>query len=194
MISRLAEKAVDHIFPQDSLSRDDREVYIYGFFMLFSRIFFFLLTALWGMLLGVLLESVLLYAAFALIRAYAGGVHASRESTCTICTSLAMLLCCAAMRLCTQLKPALLPLVVLAFSAIVIGMLSPLDTEAKPLTEEEKREYRRKSILITFIILAAAILGLIVGIYRVFYPCVLSLFLESILLLAGMAGKTFRER
>jgi len=73
-------------------------------------------------------------------------------------------------------------------------MLSPLDTEAKPLTEEEKREYRRKSILITFIILAAAILGLIVGIYRVFYPCVLSLFLESILLLAGMAGKTFRER
>ena len=194
MISRLAEKAVDHIFPQGSLSRDDREVYIYGFFMLFSRIFFFLLTALWGVLLGVLLESVLLYAAFAMIRAYAGGVHASRESTCTICTSLTMLLCCAAIRLCTQLKPVLLPLAMLAFGVLVIGLLSPLDTEAKPLTEGEKREYRCKSIAAAIVISAAAILGLIFNMEKLFYPCVLSLFLESILLLAGKAERAYAER
>lgn len=189
MISRLSEKAVDSLFPHGSITQDDREVYIYGFFMLFSQIFFLMLAAFYGILLGVAVESILFYVAFSLIRGYAGGVHASKESTCTLCTSLAMLLAVVCIKLFIAFSSVALPLVMLVLSAVCILWLSPLDTEAKRLTQEEKKEYKKKSIIFTFIIFTAAILGLIFDMDRIFYPCVISLFLECLLLITGKAAE-----
>ena len=157
--------------------------------MLFSQIFFLLLAAFYGILLGVAVESILFYVAFSLIRGYAGGVHASKESTCTLCTSLAMLLAVVCIKLFMAFSSVALPLVMLVLSAVCILWLSPLDTEAKRLTQEEKKEYKKKSIIFTFIIFTAAILGLIFDMDRIFYPCVISLFLECLLLITGKAAE-----
>lgn len=185
MISKLSEKAVDVLSVHNYIAQDEKELYVYGFFMLFSKAFFFLLTVIYGVLFGIVLESILFYITFIVIRGYAGGVHASKESTCTICTSLAMLLCVAAIRACMELSLITVPLFLLALSTICILLLSPLDSAEKRLTEEEKKEYQKKSHVFTALILLAAILALICGLTRLFYPCVTSLLLESVLLIAG---------
>lgn len=194
MISKLSEKAVDVLSVHNCIAQDEKELYVYGFFMLFSKAFFFLLTIIYGMLFGVVLESILFYITFIVLRSYAGGVHASKESTCTICTSLAMLLCVAAIRACMELSLLAVPLMLLALSTICILFLSPLDSAEKRLMEEEKKEYRKKSYVFTALILLAAILALICGLTRLFYPSVTSLVLESVLLVAGKAKEVLSER
>lgn len=192
MISRMAEKAADVLSVHNCIAQDEKELYVYGFFMLFSKAFFLLLTVIYGVLFGVVLESVLFYITFTVLRSYAGGVHASKEHTCTICTSLAMLLCVAAIRACAELSLIAVPLVLLVLSTICILILSPLDSAEKRLTEEEKKEYRKKSYVFTTLILLAAILALLCGLTRLFYPCTASLFLESVLLILGKVKESER--
>ncbi len=185
MITKLAEKAANVLYTNDNLEQDDRELYIYSFFMLFSKAFYFLLTALLGLLFGIVLESIVFYIMFTVIRGYAGGVHASTERACMIFTSLSLLICTAAMKVCIDYSLVVLPIIMLVLSTISIIALSPLDTEEKRLPEEEKKVYRRKTHLFTTIILLVAVLSLICKYKPMFYPCVFSLFLESVLLFSG---------
>ena len=99
MISKLSEKAAEKLLVQDNLSQEDRELYVYGFFILFSKIFFFFLTVVYGLLIGNIVESILFYAIFTVIRGYAGGIHASNEKTCVFFTSLSLFFCIVAMTL-----------------------------------------------------------------------------------------------
>ena len=185
MITKLAEKAANVLCSNDNLEQDDRELYIYGFIMLFSKAFYFLLTALLGLMFGIVLESIVFYIMFSVIRGYAGGVHASTERACMISTSLSLLTCTAAMKVCIVYSLFVLPIIMLALSTISIIALSPLDTKEKRLSEEEKKVYRRKTHLFTTIILLVAVLSLSSKYAPMFYPCVFSLLLEGVLLLIG---------
>ena len=192
MISKLSEKAVDALLSHGDLPQEDRELYVYGFFMLFSKSFFFLLTFIYGALLGNIMESIIFYIMFTVIRGYAGGVHASKESTCTICTSLSLLLFVAGMRLCKDLSLVIAPLLFLLFSATCIFIMSPLDTEAKRLTKEEKKEYGKKSNVFTILILTAALSTLALGKTGMLYPSAAALTFESTLLISGKIISIFR--
>ena len=88
-----------------------------------------------------------------MIRGYAGGIHASNEKTCVFFTSLSLFFCIVAMKLCSDyfLIPVLLTLLFLG--AICILILSPLDTEAKRLTKDEKKEFRKKSLFYYFYVI-----------------------------------------
>lgn len=185
MISKLAEKAANVLCTNDNIEQDDRELYIYGFFILFSKVIYFLLTALLGLMFGIVLESIVFYIMFTVIRGYAGGVHASTECACMIFTSLSLLICIAAIKVCIDYSLVVLPIIMFVLSTICIIALSPLDTKEKRLSEEEKKVYRRKTHLFTTIILLAAVLSLTSKYAPLFYPCVFSLMLESVLLLIG---------
>lgn len=185
MISGLAEKAVDKVFSHTELSKDDRELYVYGFFILLSHAFYFIITAICGVMLGVVLESILFYVLFSLIRGYAGGVHASKESICTVSTLLSILASITAIKVCLVLNLYVLPLAALFLSLPCILLFSPLDTEAKPLTTEERKAYKKKSCVIALLIFSAALVAFVLQLPGIFLSCAASLFLESLLLIAG---------
>ncbi len=185
MITKIAETAANALCTYDALTQDNRELYIYGFYILISKTLYFLVAVILGIIFKIVLESAAFYIMFAVIREYAGGVHASTERACMICTSMSLLTCTAAMKLCIVYSLFVLPIIMLVLSTISIIALSPLDTEEKRLPEEEKKVYRRKTHLFTTIILLVAVLSLICKYKPMFYPCVFSLFLESILLIIG---------
>lgn len=192
MISTLAEKAAVHMLALGEISYQEKDLYAYGFFMLFSRVFFFLLTLVYGALLKNLLESVLFFLLFFVLRAYAGGVHAAKESTCTIYTSLTLLFFSVGMRICRELSLVTAPLTLLVLGVILIFLLSPLDTEAKRLTREEKKLYHKKSSVFSVIILIVALTALELGRPRLFYPCAASIALEAVLLVCGKTADALR--
>ena len=192
MISKLSEKAAEKLLVQDNLSQEDRELYVYGFFMFFSQAFYFLQAIIWGVFFRIPLESAMFYIMFSIIRGYAGGVHASRESVCMICTSLSLLICVAAMKVCLEHSLIVAPSIILTVSTICILILSPLDSEEKQVLASEKKEYRKKSYLFTALIVSAAILAFICGFSIFFYPCTASLFLESLLLILGKVKESER--
>lgn len=183
MATTLAEHIVGKLIAASVVEEADRELYVYGFFLLITRFFFFLVTAAFGCFLRIPWESVIFYIVFILLRSYAGGVHAKTEAACTGWTTLAMGIAVAAIKTLEASNGKALPLLI--FSNLCLLLFSPLDSREKPLDAEEKRRYRKICLWLLLICDAAAIAANFLMLPTLYYPVVCSMCLEAILLSIG---------
>ncbi len=133
MATTLAEHIVGKLIAASVVEEADRELYVYGFFLLISRLFFFLVAAVFGCFLGIPWESVIFYIVFILLRSYAGGVHAKTEKACTGWTTLAMGIAVAAIKTLEASNGKALPLLI--FSNLCLLLFTPhklLDSQGNP--------------------------------------------------------------
>lgn len=185
MFTSLANKTVNTLYKNSLLSKDEIELYEYGFYVLFSYLFYLLLSLLLGVLFRLLLEGILFFIFFSVIRSYAGGVHASKEILCTLYTSLSFLICVIATDFFITVSNPIVGFLLLILSAISILCFAPLDTPEKPLSKIERISYRKKSCLILCLIILLAIASLSTRNHNIFYVCATSLGLEGVLLFLG---------
>lgn len=185
MASWIADRMTQMLVTSSLIEEGDRELYTYGFFMLISRIFFFLVTAIAGLLMNILFESVLFYVVFMVLRAYAGGVHAKTEITCSALTTLALIVSVIGIKHLESLSNSLIPLLMLGSGSLCILLFSPLDAMEKPLDNQEKRKYRVICVVIVLLCIMVAVIAQLLSIYGIFHAIVCSIFLEGILLAIG---------
>ena len=185
MISSWATHIAERLCKEHLISATDQDLYTYGFFLLISKVFFFVVTALWGLLLNVLWESVVFYIAFSVLRQYAGGYHAPKESICMISTNILLFSCILAIRLAEMHSNITIGLCVLLISSITIFFLCPIDTANKPLNKSEKLYYKCiASFILLLFIVSASIAAILQTDYLVHVLSVCTL-IESILLIIG---------
>ena len=189
MMSKLAEKAVDKLFDYGKIMPEDKELYIYGFFMLFSKSFYLFLTIIYGILFELFFESIIFFISFMVIRGFAGGMHAKKESSCIFSTSFAFLTCILLIKCWSILEEVVLPIAVLIVCSVVISFLSPMDSPEKPLNKMEYREYRTKSTISLVAILVVSTICLVFGWCGGLYACAISVLLESLLLIVSSLQK-----
>ena len=183
MISRLSKCISEYLCKMNVIPLEDRELYAYGFFLLLSRGIFLVTTALIGAILGIFWESVLFYTIFSLLREYAGGVHASKETVCLICTILMMSLGVISIRLFENEKCIGIALVLLLVGSVIVYFLSPLDSENKPLTSSERQYYGKKTRRIVEILVLSALILMPVKNSVLLYIIAVTLILEGALLI-----------
>lgn len=189
MISKLSCKIVDLLIKQSIIIKAEQELYVYGFFMLLSQIFYFIIALIFGIVFHVILESIIFYIAFQFIRRYAGGYHASTETRCEIMSSLSMILCIAAIKM-LSIHEFIIPLLIITtVAAAGIFSLCPLDTPEKPLSKEEHKYYRKISWSILLIIVAIIAICYCLKCNSILIPCCISLILEGVLIIAGKVKK-----
>lgn len=189
MITKLSSIITEALYKSQVIEEADKELYIYGFFVLLSKGLFFLVSAIFGWMFGILWESVVFYIMFSTLRCYAGGFHASKESVCTCCTTVALFLASLSIWILSKVESVMVPLCILVLCSAVVYLLSPLDSEDKPLTFSEFYDYRRKSRLVSFVILAIAVLGMLIRMPELLYAASTSMALESYLLILGRVNK-----
>jgi accessory gene regulator B len=194
MINNLSVRLTDRLLAKGSITEDERELYIYGFFMLLSQLVYFLLACIVGLLFQCFFESVIFYIAFQFIRRYAGGYHAKTETRCEILSSLSIIGSIGIIRLLDMYDFQIVLLSITLFSAGCIFVLCPLDTPEKPLTKKEFQYFRKISRIILVVIFFVVIISYFFKVNILFAPCCMSLILESILLLAGKIKKVHTER
>lgn len=185
MINNLSVRLTDRLLAKGSITEDERELYIYGFFMLLSQLVYFLLACIVGLLFQCFFESVIFYIAFQFIRRYAGGYHAKTETRCEILSSLSIIGSIGIIELLDMYDFQIVLLSITLFSAGCIFVLCPLDTPEKPLSNKELKYFRKISWLILFIIATLIVVSYIFEWSYIFSPCCMSLILESILIIAG---------
>lgn len=185
MISKLSAKLVYKLIDKSVINNTEIDLYSYGFFVLLSQVLYFILTVIFGILLGIVFEGIIFYVAFQFIRTSAGGIHASSELKCEVATTVSMFLCLGIVKLCDQYNLKMVMIVLTIVAAVLIFLLCPLDTPEKPLTIKEKKYFRKKSWKILLIILTIICLSLSFKINALIYPCSVSLILEGILLFLG---------
>lgn len=175
----------DYLIRTELLASDDRDLYIYGFFLLVSHAFFFLVTLIAGVLFGIPLESVVFYSVFMVIRRYAGGIHAKNEIVCTLLTTTSIFVSIGLIR-CMHNCNCIIPLpLMLFFGGICILCFSPLDSEEKPLDSKEMSVYRKASIRFLVLFTLVALFAFRYSFYGIAYAISCGIFLEGILLIIG---------
>lgn len=185
MISKLSSYLTEKLLSNGTISEEDKDLYIYGLFMLISHLMFFIINCVFGLILGCFIESIIFYIAFQFIRKYGGGYHASSETVCEISSTLSILVCIIIIMLSKVYDFQTILLIISAISAVCIFVFSPLDTPEKPLSDKEFKYFRKVSWLILFAITIAIVVSYVFKFQIVTVPCCLSLVLESILLVAG---------
>lgn len=185
MISSLSSIITEALYKSQVIAEEDKELYTYGFFVLLSKGLFFLVSALFGWMLGVLWESIVFYIMFSTLRSYAGGFHASKESICTCCTTASLFLSSLSIWYMERIGNTAIPFYILAVCGAVVYLLAPLDSEDKPLTRAEMVLYRQKTRAIDIIIVIISIVGLCLHLPAILHAASISMALECVLLVLG---------
>lgn len=181
----IAERITQRLIASSVIEEGDRELYSYGFFLLVTKLFFFLVAAAAGVLTDAAFESILFYAVFMFLRSYAGGIHAKTEAACTVLTTLVLIASVLAIQYLQMHTGRALPALMLGIGSLCIYVYSPLDTSEKPLDAQEKKWYRTICMVALSVCVIASLIAWRCQQESIFYPVSFGIFLESILLMLG---------
>jgi accessory gene regulator B len=153
-IEKLTNSIAGKISSELGLDNDRKEVIAYGTFALLQTLLSIILILLFGLLFNVLLEALIVSFAISILRKYSGGVHSSSPEICAslgtvIAIGLAGLILFVITPLINLRLAMILGLIAFAWSYYIMYKLAPVDSFAKPIKTQKKRERMRKgSILI----------------------------------------------
>jgi len=185
MISKIAKQLVAALYSKSVIKDDEVELYTYGLFILLSHLMYFLISLAIGIAFQIIIESILFFVVFFMIRNYAGGIHASSEVLCFISTTFSIVICELLIRLLSVYYSIITIIILLCFALIIIVLLSPVDSANKPLTKIEKQINRKKTYCILISIVLAIITFHFLNKHNLICASVIGLLLASVLLLLG---------
>lgn len=193
MLNKLGKRLTNTLINNHQIDESERCLYEYGFFILLSNMVYLIITLILGSVFNILIESIVFYITFSLIRRYAGGFHASSEMKCTLITTTSIFLCLLCTKLCETNNIQMPILVLTSIATVLIFALCPLDTPEKPLTKEEYKYFRKISWLILLLIVLTISIGWYFKLEFLIYPCCMGLILESILLVLGKIKRLIKK-
>lgn len=194
MIGRLSDFLACKILAGENLTNDERELYNYGFFMLTSHSLYFVLACLFGIIFKCLLQAIIFYITFQLIRRFAGGYHADTEARCNFLSTVSIVGSVGIIKLSKVYDFHLALLCLALLFAVVITVFAPLDTAEKPLTKKEFCCFRKVTLLLLLLLLIIITAAYYFKIYSLTAPCCISLILEGILAVAGKIKRTYQKK
>ena len=162
MIAQLSKRLASFFVCRKIIEKEDEEVYEYGLQLLLSTIANGLIALLIAFITGTFLQCILYLTAFVIMRKNAGGYHAQTHFGC--CCILAVVISCFIAFLKFAPTDVYIPIALfsIAFSVIIVFLLSPLEHKNKPISSEDKIRLKRKSkIYILTISVIIIMLGMV---------------------------------
>lgn len=160
VVEKIAESIVKKQLEIGMLEESDVNVYKYGYILAIEAV----LNILIGIVLGIIfhaLDIVLLFwATYIPLRTHSGGWHAKDTWICTVVSNLTLMFVVCIVPYGIYEKYQIQCIVIQAIIMCVIIILAPVDTQAKRLSQNDRKRYKRKValIMIAEMILALTIL------------------------------------
>ncbi len=184
MFVKVAEKLADSLEENEIIKHDDRELYVYGLDQGFSIILNIITTLLIGLIFNTFFQLVVFMAAYIPLRSFAGGYHAKTPLRCYIFSIVMLVFVSLGMK--NLVFRDVVNYVVLAISAFIIFVLSPVEDKNKPLDKIELKVYRKRTLLILLAELIICVLFNVIDLHAVFISINYNLAVMSIIILLGM--------
>ena len=146
----MTERILD--FLSTYLEYDDEDIELvryglHGIIRTFGGIFMAMVVA-W--IMNILPYALLYLGTFITVRIYAGGHHASTARRCTVSTSVMICIAYAYIKYCETSLLICIALYIISITIILI--VGPVENKKKPITDNEKSVYKKKTrIFIVFI-------------------------------------------
>lgn len=180
MFEVLSERVTEWLIVNETMAREDKEIYRYGIQQGMIALLNLGTTVVIGLVFGKLLESILFLAAYIPLRSFAGGYHAKTVVRCYFFSIVMISAVLWVMRYVTY--SGLICGCLTAISSGAIWFLVPVEDRNKPLDDVEKVVYRKRArgiVLVESILSFFAILcnGKQLGMCMTLVLCVLALML-----------------
>lgn len=178
MIGRVAYIVSDWLIDREVIQKEDQELYEYAVYSLLITIAPLSMAMIFGIIMGVFWQSVILMIPFMTIRKYSGGYHAKNPTVCFVTSCLLLFLCIGASAF-VEYNISVIFLMLMSVISLIIN--SPIDSENRRLEEIEKRRYRYVTVTQTLFYLSVSL-----GLYAINQPVYALCISIGIILSAGL--------
>lgn len=147
-MDKISTFLADYCIRHSQVPREKREIYIYGFKLIFADIINFGIIILFGLYTAKLKESIIFLITLCGLRQYSGGFHAKTFLICRI----SMIITYVAVTVTTiflesRKEVFFIVLILNIISTIFISILAPIENANKKLSIYQKSENKIKSII-----------------------------------------------
>lgn len=159
MIKFISSKAAC-ILCKDEDTDEMRELYEYAIYILLSGLFHLFSVVALGLCFNMVLESLVFYCSFILIRKFAGGYHAKTPTRCYIFSVITSVVALCLIILIGYSNSVYYYIFVTIEILCVLFIIarSPLDNENKPLNAKEKKIFKTLSVVISLLLFVISLL------------------------------------
>lgn len=181
MFEALSERIVCRLSDRQIISKEDKELYKYGFNIGLTVLINLLSSVIVGAFFGMIFESIIFLIGYIPLRSYGGGYHARTPLRCYFISIFIMILILVFF---SYVSLASLYVMLLLIGMTVCIILVPVEDENKPLDADEIRIYRKRSYIVLAIEACMCILLSFVH-QRIEKIIPLIIFTEAIMLVLG---------
>lgn len=148
IFSLLSNKITDFLCKNEVISQEQKEVYIYGFTVLFLNILDILIILALGILIERYLDTIVFLMVFGITRQYTGGYHAKTVSKCLVVYVLIYLVI---MFLSSSnvifVNGAMFQILLCIVYIIAVIIYAPIQNDNKVISNVERKKYKIISIV-----------------------------------------------
>lgn len=177
------ENMVNGFIKNNIIEKKDKDIYIHGLkhgvFMILNIISIIII----GILFNMLLESIIFILAYSPLRSYAGGYHADTILNCYIFSIALTIIAMISIKHIPPLNYTILFLTIV--SAGLVFLLAPVESINKPLSKEERKQYKNIARIMCAIEIVIVVIFLIFNINSIALTISISLFVLALMLLFG---------
>ena len=157
MINYFAELLSDYFVENEVVLPEDKSIYKYGTEVVISSILGIVIVIALSAVLGQFQDGMLFLLCFIPIRIYAGGYHANTYLKCNATFITVFIFTSLVSRNLPEVFQVQLSILFLIASLVVIILLSPIENKRKPISDYEKKRYRRISIIMSVLWIVTSI-------------------------------------
>lgn len=151
MIQKIVDRIVDRQVKNQSIEQEDINIYKYGYFLLFEVLINVIISLMIGVVFHDIKTVVLFLILYIPLRTYSGGWHADSLWKCTFISNLILVIAEVISNYCIEYVPVIYCVPLMILFGIYILVVSPVDTESKPLENDERKSYNKKVKIISFL-------------------------------------------
>ncbi len=158
----LSKSTTKYFISKKILPVEEKEVYEYGFEILFSSLIYTVFLITTALLTDTLLPSFVFFLGFIIFRSIAGGFHANTYITCHLLFFFNHLIFIIIYKTLPCTITINLSVLLLILSSLSLLLFAPIDHPNKRFIKNEKEKFRRLSCIYAVILLAFSILILFI--------------------------------
>ncbi len=147
MITSIARYVTDFLLRENVICAEYADLYIYGFEVIQAGVVNIMIVLFMGLLFDQLINGLIFWLAFCMLRKFCGGYHADTYLKCNqlLALNVGMVMAILAMK-CTV--SILVNCIVCVLCLIVIWRYAPIQNKNKELSKKQVRRYKRNSIIL----------------------------------------------
>lgn len=186
MLARFSKMLSSFFISREIIKEDERDIYDYSFEIMFSTIINFLVVFVISLITHTILYTCFYIVSFMIVRGTAGGYHAKNHLTCL----MILVLCYGSFLILLKILPSFWMTIVLSLfvsvSCVLVFIFSPVEDHNKPLNQQEKIKFKKKSrIVILLLSFFSIVLSLLLPDVRFVFSISSGMVTVAISLVAG---------